>query len=131
MKTTIIALLLPILGAIAAELVRILGTKAKENLNPAIAVLKPYFSVIDAAMDAAPAELRDRIKANPVAAIATELLAEQGEGLTTDQIASAVSWASKQFNFTIHEQFDQSNLSPTQKLLAGRLVSRLGDRLLG
>lgn len=128
--STALVLALPALGAIAIELIRIIGTRLQQDFNPAIATLRPYFAVIDGAMAAAPPELRDRIRANPVAMVVTELLAERDQNLTTDQVSAAIAWASKTFDFTVHENFNPAILDPAQAAMASRVLSRLGDRLL-
>lgn len=122
---------LPILGAIAIELLRIFGNKAKENLNPAIAVLKPYFGVIDAIINALPPQHLANIIDNPVAAIVPELLKTQDKDLTSEQVAAAVKWASAAFNFNVHETFDPENLDREQQILTSRVTNQLLSKLSG
>jgi hypothetical protein len=125
-----LAVLLPIAGAVLAEALRLLLTRATENLNPAIAALRTLYPLIDAALLQAPTDLRDRLGANPVAAIATELLSDQGDAITVDQIGAAATWASRQFDFTIHEKIDLEQITPAQRALAWVIVGRLSDRFL-
>ncbi|PZV07275.1 MAG: hypothetical protein DCF32_07810 [Leptolyngbya sp.] len=121
---------LPIVGAIAAELVRIFGTRLKEDLNPAIAFLRPYYSVIDAAMAIASPDLRERIGKNPVGYLAVELLLEEGEDLAPYDITDAATWAARLFDFNIYERFKITQASPETRELASKVVNRLSDRLL-
>jgi len=122
------AVALPILGAIAAELIRIVGSKLLADLNPAIAWLRPYYPAIDAALLELPPELQQRLGKNPVAAIAQELLETKGE-FSTEHIVLATRWASQQFDFTVHEKFFPSNADSESARLGKMAVDRLRDRM--